>query len=103
MRIWPFSEIHQLKVRLCESNKQLHRILGDTAVVLAEKGVYMYNESGTGDLSYGIGNRVFEFNRFAWKFRGFTIDKEQVTLPQFLKAIKNAVPNKGVVQQHDSD
>jgi len=75
------------KALILKMQIHLEGILSDVLRALDGRGEYIYNEPGSGDVSYSIGDKRFEFNEFAEHFDGFFIDGEKVPLLSFLYEI----------------
>ncbi len=52
---------------------------------------YIYNEPGSGDVSYTLNDKLFEYNEFTSDFNGFFIDEEIVTFNEFMGRMNEKV------------
>jgi len=82
--MWPFSKIKRLQQKCLQFEDHLTEVLEVVLNKLQVKGEYVYNEPGTGSITYNVAGRSFEFNQFPNVFSGFFINKKSVSFKKFL-------------------
>lgn len=82
----PFiNKINKLKKERNELQNIICEMIRSVQDILKEHGKFILNGIGSGDNTYTINGRLFEFNEFSCKHCGFFIDNKKVSLKQFIK------------------